>query len=137
MDEKPKIQFADEPTKPAIGWIHGLPLTVSPGAADVLAGVHLAFPLMQQFTGAAPVSGPQQMIMPGEPEGDEDPDTLDLRYLNSLSPLARAESLAMYGLKQAGEEPREADPTALNVAKILEEAEKAERRKYEPSDDGG
>jgi hypothetical protein len=124
MDEKPKIQFADKPANPAIGWIAGLPLTVSPGAADLLAGIHLVVQLMQQFTGMTPTMPATQALMPPEPETKEDGNTLDLSHLYSLSPLARAEVLAMHGLAMAKPDREEADPTAVHVANILEEAAK-------------
>lgn len=133
MDEKPKITFADSfvPTG-KVGWIAGLPLTVSPGASDILAAFQLAFTLMQQLTGIESSGAPQQMVMSGEPEEDDEPPGLDMRYANSLSPLARAEYLAMYGLEQAGIEPKEPDPTAEQVKRILAE----EMAKYKPSDEG-
>lgn len=138
MDEKPRIVFADEPPKTAgaIGWIHGLPLTVSPGASDILAAVHLAVQLMQQFAGMTPAMPPAIAVAPQSEEdyGDDDPARLDLRYLNSLSPLARAETLRQYGLRQMGGEEPEPDPTAATVAAILEE--QARKTKYESGDDG-
>ena len=134
MDEKSKITFADGPTQVSpVGWIAGLPLTVSPGASDILAAVYMAFQLVQQFTGASATMPQQPIVVPQDVPDDEiDPNSLDLQYLNSLSPIARAETLAMYGLQQAGIERREYDEAAATAEQILA----GERAKYSPTDEG-
>ena len=125
---EPKITFADEaPGMVALG-LGGVPLMVSPGASDLLAAFRLAFTMFRDITqGAPPEPEAAQVFTHGESE--EEDGALDLRHLNSLSPIARAEVLSMYGLKTVEPEPQEPDPTAATVAAMLEQTAKDVQRR--------
>ena len=134
---EPKITFADSPGiitqhSPVSGptqtvLIHGIPIAISPGVGDVLAAMHLGFEkavaMFREMTN--PVPPASQAILPGEdPDADEPAgDYLDLAYLNSLSPMAKAETLRMHGLMQASPEktPGEPDEAKAEVDRMIAE----------------
>ena len=150
---EPKITFADNPGiitqhSPVSGstqtvLIHGIPIAISPGVGDVLAAMHLGFEkALQVFREMTSPSTPaMRIVAPGEVPEEEgtDGDYLDLRYINSLSPLARAETLAMYGLQQAGpEQPLgEPDEAAADAQRIIEEHNRAVGGASPPEPEGG
>lgn len=109
-----------------IGWIQGLPLTVSPEAGDILAAVWLGSQIgRQSILPASPEiaapSGLSHVVYPQEEEFDSiGPGVIDMASLWSMSPEKREAILSQYGLQVAGAPPAEYDPTAETMKKVVE-----------------
>jgi hypothetical protein len=132
----PKITFADTPGiitqhSPVSGptetvLIHGIPIAISPGVGDIIAATHLGFEKALAFFREMtnPPMPTSRVVMPeGQDEEIPDGDYLDLTYLNSLSPMARAERLAMFGLQQStpSQAPGEPDEAKAEVERLIRE----------------
>lgn len=87
-----------KPREPQIGVVHGLPLTISPQAADLLAAFHLGFSEALTFYREfqRPVV-PQAVVFPQEglELGEEEPLTMP----PGLNPLAAAAWREAHGIK--------------------------------------
>lgn len=120
--ERFKILFPPEPAKPLAN-LFGLPVTVSPQAADLLAAQWLTFNMMRSLL--IPQDIPTPVLMPERETEEEDEALPDLR---GLSPVAREAVLRSWGYVPAEEAPTEPDPTHAEVAKIVERENAAHLR---------
>lgn len=98
--------------------VHGLPLTVSPAASDLLAAFHLGFSEAMDFWREVSKPGPPEQIIPGfGPDGDEVEE--DYAPPSGLTPMALA---AWYEAKRMRPEFPEADnPEDHPAYKAMEE----------------
>jgi hypothetical protein len=109
---------------------------------SVMLGFDRAMEMTRHFTlPQPPPAAPASISMPGDLE--DDPlvaGILDVRSLNEMSPSARSQVLAAYGLQPLQPKPPEPDPTEANLnSHIAAEGHipPGGKAKYEPDDDGG
>ena len=119
-DDKGRFLPNDKP----IGWVHGLPITPSQVASDLLAAFHLGAQTV--LATLAPQSvrqplggGEERILYPPDQEEDEF-GSPTLASLMSLDPLRREALLSAWGLQVAQSGPVEHDPTPATVRAVME-----------------